>query len=238
MLNGIGSVPSPGRPDADNIRVLVVDDHPIIREALEAAIGRSPGLELVGQASSGAEAIRMCRTLRPQVIVMDLRLGDMSGVSVANQIRAESPETKVLVFTSSKSESDVTGAIQAGARGYLLKDSGTIEVIAAIRTVQIGGSTIDPAVASILIDRMAGRSLAQEKLSEVTRREKEILTLIATGMTNQQVGGNLNITEATVKSHLTNVYGKLNVNDRTEAVVRAMQRGLIELDNLGSSGGR
>ena len=220
------------------IRVVLADDHAVLRAGLRALLEAEPDMTVVGEAANGDEAVEQVRKLHPDVIVMDLTMSGLGGLAATRRISASETETKVLVFTSSKSESDVTGAIQAGARGYLLKDSGTIEVIAAIRTVQIGGSTIDPAVASILIDRMAGRSLAQEKLSEVTRREKEILTLIATGMTNQQVGGNLNITEATVKSHLTNVYGKLNVNDRTEAVVRAMQRGLIELDNLGSSGGR
>jgi DNA-binding NarL/FixJ family response regulator len=219
MLNEIGPVTPLGETDAVNIRVAIADDHSIIREALEAAISRAQGIELVGQASTGSEAISICRALQPDVIVMDLRLGDMSGVSAANQIRIDSPETKILIFTSSTGEPDVTGAIQAGARGYLPKDSGSVEVIAAIKTDRIGGSTIDPAVASILFDRMAGGSTSEQKMTDVTTREKEILTLIATGMTNQEVGGKLNITEATVKSHLTHAYSKLNVSDRTEAVV-------------------
>ncbi|NQW16293.1 MAG: response regulator transcription factor [Chloroflexi bacterium] len=220
-----------GEPDIVNIRVMVADDHAIIREALEAAISRSQGLELVGQASSGSEAIGMCRSLQPDVIVMDLRLGDMSGISAVAQIRADSPQTKVLVFTSSKGEADVTGAIEAGARGYLLKGSSSSEVIAAIRTIQIGGSTIEPSVASILFDRMAGGRVSEDKATTVTSREKEILTLIAGGMTNQEVGGRLNIAEATVKTHLTHAYSKLNVSDRTEAVVRALQLGLIEIED-------
>lgn len=211
------------------IRVLIADDHAIIREALDSAIALAAGLELVGQAATGAEAVEFAIALDPDVTVLDIRLPDLDGIEALKQILSKDPDARVVMLTSYDTEDDVVRAIEAGACGYLLKGSSSKEVMNAIRTAHSGGSSLEPSVAATLLAHMAGGARIKVQPREITAREMEILRLISRGFTNLQIGAELNIAEGTVKTHVSHIFGKLEANDRTEAVVRAAQIGLIDL---------
>jgi DNA-binding NarL/FixJ family response regulator len=207
------------------IRLLIADDHPVVREGLAGMLVTQKDMELVGQAGNGHEAVELVQTLRPDVTLMDLRMPELDGVGAIHKIRALLPRAKVLVLTTYDTDSDIRRAIEAGASGYVLKDAPREELFRAIRAVAAGQSYLAPAVASRLMEIV--RSPAEEPLSG---RELEILTLVAGGLSNKEIAHQLHIGEATVKSHLLHAFGKLGVNDRTQAVSVAHQRGLIRLD--------
>ena len=211
------------------IRVLIADDHAIIREALESAILLADGLELVGQATTGEEAVQLATALVPDVTVLDIRLPDFDGIEALKRIISANPQVRVVMLTSYDTQDDVIRAIEAGARGYLLKGSSSREVIHAIRTAHSGGSSIDPSVATKLLSHMSGGAQIEDRAREITPREMEILQHIARGFTNLQIGAELSIAEGTVKTHVTHIFEKLGASDRTEAVVRAAQIGLLDL---------
>jgi len=211
------------------IRVLIADDHAIVREALETALMLADGMEMVGQAASGKEAIALATSLVPDVIILDLRLGDMDGVEVLNQILAERSDARVLMLTSFDAENDVVRAIEAGARGYLLKGSSSAEVIQAVHMVHAGGSAIESSVASKLFHHVSSGAAGGDDSNILTPRELEVIRIIARGSSNQRVGEALNITEGTVKTHVSHILEKLEAGDRTEAVVKALQMGLLDL---------
>ena len=207
------------------IRIMVVEDHPIVRQGLVALMNVVDGVEVVGEAADGLEAIREFEARNPDVTLIDLRLPKMSGVEVIQRIRASHTQARFIVLTTYDGDEDIYRALQAGARAYLLKGM-TVEVlISAIRSVHAGKSIIPPAIAQKLAERMATEPL--------TQREQEVLEEIVRGKSNKEIGAALDISEATVKTHINNLLGKLGVEDRTQAVTAAIQRGLVQLDSKG-----
>jgi DNA-binding NarL/FixJ family response regulator len=206
------------------IRVLLVDDHPVVRAGIEGILNSQADIEVVGEASDGLEAIRLNRTLQPDVILMDLQMPAMDGVTAIKAIREQANPPHILVLTTYDTDVDIVQAIQAGATGYLLKDTPREDFFAAVRQVAKGESVLTPVVASRLMARM--RAPAEEQLSE---RELEVLTLVAQGHSNQDIAKQLHISAATVKTHLIHIYGKLGVSDRTAAVTTALEKGILRL---------
>jgi DNA-binding NarL/FixJ family response regulator len=204
------------------ITILLVDDHPVVREGLRGMLEAEPDLSVIGEAGSGAEALALARTRRPDVILMDLRMPGTDGVWATERILAESAASKVVVLTTYETDADILRAVEAGAAGYLLKDASRAELAGAIRAAARGETVLAPSVASRLIKRV--RNPAAPSLSS---REVEVLALVAKGMTNAEIGQSLHIAEATVKTHLLRTFGKLDVSDRTAAVTTAMALGLL-----------
>ncbi|BBL80315.1 DNA-binding response regulator [Rubrobacter xylanophilus] len=206
------------------IGLLVCDDHPVVRTGLEGMLAGEPDLEVVGEAADGRQAVELCRTLRPDLVLMDLRMPEMDGVAATERILAENPEIRILVLTTYDSDADILRAVEAGASGYLLKDAPREELFAAIRAAMAGESPLDPAVASRLMRRV--RTPPENALSG---REIEVLDLVAQGASNREIARRLWISETTVKTHLLHIYEKLGVADRTAAVTAALRRGIIRL---------
>ncbi|QNI32570.1 response regulator transcription factor [Alloacidobacterium dinghuense] len=203
------------------IRVLCVDDHPIVRDGLAGIFLLQPDMELVGEAGSGQDAIELYQKLQPDVVLLDLRLRDMTGYEVMQQIFSTFPGAKVLVLTSLEGDADIERALALGARGYVVKGTGRDELVRAVRAVSAGKKHVPVDVAQRLAEHFAS-----EKLSS---RELEVLTLMAHGKRNKEIGAELSIAEDTVKMHVKNILGKLAVNDRTEAVTIALRRGILHL---------
>jgi DNA-binding NarL/FixJ family response regulator len=204
------------------IRLLIVDDHPVVREGLRGMLEADPGLTVVGEAGSGDEAVIRAQELRPDVILMVLRMPAGDGVSATTRILAERPESRVIVLTTYETDQDIVRAVEAGAAGYLLKDTSREDLLAAIASAVRGETVLSPSVATKLVTRM--RAPVADTLS---KREKEVLTLVGRGLTNAEIGKALFISETTVKTHLLRVFGKLGVSDRTAAVTTALDRGII-----------
>ena len=206
------------------IRVLITDDHPVVRAGLRGMLELESDFEVVGEASNGREAVSMVGRLEPEVVLMDLQMPELDGVDATQQIRERHPETNVLVLTTYDTDADITRAINAGATGYLLKDSPRQDLNHAIRAAARGEAVLTPAVAARVMSKMRGP--AAETLSE---REIEVLTEVADGKSNKEIAGKLYISEATVKTHLVHIFAKLGVDDRTAAVTVALERGIIRL---------
>ena len=204
------------------IRLLIADDHPIVRDGLSGMFTDEPGFEVVGQAANGAEAVRLAGLLRPDVILMDLRMPEMDGATAIGELARTGIPARVLVLTTYDTDGYVLSAIEAGATGYLLKDAPRAELLRATRAAARGESVLSPAVASRLMGRV--RSPEAEPLSH---RELEVLSLIAAGNTNKDAAARLFVSEATIKSHLLHIYAKLDVSDRAAAVAEAFHRGLL-----------
>ena len=207
------------------IRVLIADDHPVVRAGLQGMLASQPDFELVGEATTGVEAVALAAQLRPDVVLIDLRMAELDGVAATAQIRAQQPKIPVLVLTTYDSNADILRAIEAGATGYLLKDTPRDELFAAIRSVAQGKAVLAPAVATRLLRQR--QMPAEEKLSA---RELEVLTLVARGASNKEIARSLHLSEATVKSHLVHLFEKLAVSDRTAAVTVALERGVLRLE--------
>ena len=206
------------------IRILITDDHPIVREGLEGILTSQPDFEVVGLATDGAKAVALHNELKPDVTLMDLQMPDLDGVGAIEAIKAKSPSANILVLTTYDSDADILRAIEAGATGYLLKDTPREELFRAIRATATGESVLAPTVTARLMTRM--RAPAEENLSA---REIEVLGLVAKGNSNKEVGKALHISTATVKTHLIHIYNKLGVDDRTAAVTSAIEKGIITL---------
>jgi DNA-binding NarL/FixJ family response regulator len=204
------------------IRLLIVDDHPVVRDGLRGMLASDPDLEVVGEAEDGREALSAAAELRPDVILMDLRMPGLGGAAAIRELGERGVTARVLVLTTYDSDSDVVPALEAGATGYLLKDAPRAELVAAIRAAARGEAVLSPSVATRLVRQL--RAPAQDALSD---RELEVLTLIAHGETNRGAASRLFISEATVKTHLLHIYAKLDVNDRAAAVAAAYERGLL-----------
>jgi DNA-binding NarL/FixJ family response regulator len=204
------------------IRILVVDDHHIVRQGLVALLNTVPGFQVIAEAGDGIEAIALYRQHQPDITIMDLRLPRMNGVEAITHIRAEFPGARIVVLTTFDGDEDIYRALQAGARGYLLKGMDAEELTSAIRSVHAGKSRIPTVVAERLAERMSG--------SELTARELDVLRLIVQGRSNREIAGGLHISEATVKTHINNLLSKLGVSDRTQAATTALQRGLVHLE--------
>jgi DNA-binding NarL/FixJ family response regulator len=202
------------------IRVLIVDDHPVVREGVRAMLSAEADIEVSGQAASGEEAVAFAREKPCDVVLMDLRMPGTDGVAATTQILAADPAARVVVLTTYETDADILRAVEAGAAGYLLKDAPPADVANAIRAAARGETVLAPSVAARLVSRV--RRPQRESLSA---REVEVLGLVARGLTNAEIGRRLYISEATVKTHLLRLFGKLGVSDRTAAVTTAFERG-------------
>ncbi len=206
------------------IRILIADDHPIVRAGLQDVLSSQPDFEVVAEAKNGVEAVALTDRLKPHVVLTDLSMPQMDGVTAIARIKAEHQDIHVLVLTTYDSDSDVLPAIEAGAIGYLLKDSPREELFEAIRAAAQGRPLLTSSIAARLMERMRGPSV--EALSS---REIDVLRLVAKGTSNREIADRLYITQATVKSHLIRIYGKLGVADRTAAVTKALEQGILRL---------
>jgi DNA-binding NarL/FixJ family response regulator len=206
------------------IRLLIADDHPVVRDGLRGMLASQPDFEVVGEAADGAAAVELAARLLPDVILMDLRMPVIDGVAAIRKIGDRQPAAHILVLTTYDTDADILPAIEAGATGYLLKDTPRDDLYRAIRATAAGQPALAPAVAARLMGKM--RAPAEEKLST---RELEVLKLVSTGDSNGDIAQALHISEATVKSHLLHIFAKLNVADRTAAVTVALQRGILRL---------
>jgi two-component system NarL family response regulator len=204
------------------IRILVVDDHFMVRMGLSASLNVEPDMEVVAEAGDGPAALDAYRRLRPSLVMMDLRLPGMSGTECTTAILQEFPDARVLMLSTHSSEEEIYRAMQAGARGYIVKSIMREELLRAVREVHQGRQYVDPIVASHLAERRFHRAL--------TSREVEVLRMVAKGLGNKEIAGTLNIAEVTVKLHVSHVLEKLNVKDRTQAATVALQRGIIALE--------
>ncbi|MBD2072361.1 response regulator transcription factor [Phormidium sp. FACHB-592] len=204
-----------------HIRVLVVDDHPVIRQGLIGMLEEAPDIVIVGQGRNGHEAISVFQQQQPDVTLMDLRMPEMEGVPAITVICNEFPNARIIVLTTYDTDEEIYRGLRAGAKGYLLKDSEPEELLTAIRTVNRGQQYIPPNVAAKLVQRMTG--------PELSDRELEVLQLIGQGMSNQEISTALNISESTVKTHVNRILSKLNVKDRTQAAITALKRGIANL---------
>ena len=206
------------------IRILIVDDHPVVRNGLIGMLFGRPEFEIAGEASDGQQAVDQSAQLSPQVILMDLRMPVLDGVEAITRIRVRQPEVHVLVLTTYDTDADILRAIEAGATGYILKDAPREDLYRAILATAQGQTYLSPAVASRLMDQL--RAPAETALSP---REVEVLGWVAKGASNKEIAHHLEVSEATVKSHLLHIFTKLDVNDRTQAVTLAVQKGIIKL---------
>jgi two-component system NarL family response regulator len=224
------NLPSPVPPDllekdheeSRMVSVLLVDDHPIVREGLASVIGRQPEMQVVEQAADGREALEKFTALRPDVVLVDLRMPGMDGIQTVSAICAAAPGARVVILTTYQDEEDVYRVLQAGARGYILKSAPIVELVECIKAVKDGRTWVPPQVGAMLARRVSA--------PELTRREGEVLQSIAAGKSNKEIGVALDISEGTVKVHVTNILQKLKVAGRTEAVGTAIKRGLVRIE--------
>ncbi len=205
-----------------SIRILVADDHPIVRDGIVSLIEAAADLTVVGQASTGTEAVSMAIGLQPDLVMMDLRMPGLDGDQATARILAKRPKIKVIILTTYESDDSILSAIEAGASGYLLKAAPQEEILAGIRSVARGEVALAPSIAALLVKRVAAPSVPR-----LSPREAEVLALVAQGLSNPQIAKQLFLGEATVKTHLMHAFEKLDVGDRTRAVTRAMELGLL-----------
>ena len=213
----------------EEIRILVVDDHPVVREGIGSMLKKEVDFKVVGEASNGLEAVEKARELAPDVVLMDLRMPEMDGVEAISRIKAEKPEVKFIILTTYSDDEYIFKGIAAGARAYLLKDAPRDELFKAIRMVSRGESLIQPVVASRVLDKLAELSRKTPAGDTLSDREIEVLRLMAGGESNRDIADHLSITQSTVKTHITSIFQKLNVTTRTEAVTNALKKGIIQL---------
>ena len=207
------------------IRLLIADDHPVVRDGLSGIFDGDPGFEVLGQAADGAQAVELAERLGPDVVLMDLRMPGMDGLGAIAELARRGSAARVLVLTTYDTDADVLPAIQAGATGYLLKDAPRTELLRAVRAAARGESVLSPSVASRVLGRV--RRPATSEPDDLSPRELEILELVEQGSTNREAAKRLFISEATVKTHLLHIYAKLGVNDRAAAVATGFDRGLL-----------
>lgn len=205
-----------------SIKIMIVDDHPVVREGLSRIIVSESGMEVIAEAGTGAEALTHYRKLRPDIVLLDMRMPEMTGIQTIEAIRKEFSNARIIVLSTYDLEEDIYQSLQAGARGYILKDSPRNELLTSIRRVHAGERVIPPNIATRLAERIGG--------NELTAREFEVLKLITAGKSNKQIGDDLGISEGTVKSHVNNILDKLGVTDRTQAVSVALKRGIVHLE--------
>ena len=210
------------------IKVLIVDDHAVVRQGLRQLLHSQPDIEVVGEAENGEVAVQLAKSLIPNVVLMDLLMPVMDGITATTQIIGLNLGISVLVLTSSLDDQLVKQALQVGAHGYLLKSSRVADVVAGIKRVALGQSALDPAVTQVLIHQ----TRTQDPLDALTTREREIFDMLAMGQSNHDIAEKLDIGEVTVRTHIASVLDKLNLRDRTQVVIYALKRGLIHVDDL------
>ncbi|MFF7590341.1 response regulator [Kitasatospora purpeofusca] len=227
----LASAPADVSADGQAVRILLVDDQELVRAGLNMVITHAPGLELVGEAGSGAEAVRLAAELRPDVVVMDIRMPGTDGIEATRQITAAAgPGPRILMLTTFDDDENVYGALRAGASGFLVKDMPLVEILAAIRVVAAGDALIAPSVTRRLIADLAtrpGPAALRQALPAVTEREREVLTLVARGLSNSEIAGQLMIGQATAKTHIARLLSKLDARDRVQLVIAAYDAGLV-----------
>jgi DNA-binding NarL/FixJ family response regulator len=228
-MRGVPAATGADVTDPARIRVLIVDDHQVVRTGLKTFFDLLPDIEVVGEAADGSEGVAMARRLEPDVVLMDLLMPNMDGITAIGRIKAERPETEIVTMTSFIEEEKVTSALEAGASGYVLKDAEADEVATAVRAAFAGEVHLDPAVARLLAQRMRNRTLPAESLAEpLTEREKDVIRLLGQGMSNKEIGAALFITERTARTYVSNILGKLGLASRTQAALYAVEHKLVE----------
>jgi len=216
----------------DTIRVLIADDHPLVRRGIRSLLSTEPGIEVVGEATDGIEAVEGAAQLRPDVILMDLVMPRLDGIEALRQILAGTPECRILVLTSFATHEQVIPAIRAGALGYLLKNSGPDELLRAIRQVHRGEAALHPGVASQILQELAHPVQRPPAPEVLTERETEVLRLVAHGRSNHEIAADLVISVATVRAHVSSILSKLHLGSRTQATLYALREGLATLDGV------
>jgi len=218
---------------SDPIQVVIVDDHAVVRRGLAALLATEPGIAVAGEAAGGGEAVALVARLRPDVVLMDLVMPGGDGVDAIRRIAADHPESRILVLTSFAGAERVVPALQAGARGYLLKDAAPEEIVRAIREVHRGEASLSPSVARRVLDELTAAPRRPPAPDPLTPREVEVLRLVARGLGNQAIADVLSLSEPTVRSHVSAILGKLHLASRTQAALYALRQGLASLDDPG-----
>lgn len=212
------------------IRVLLVDDHAMVRRGLRGFLELLDDIEIVGEAENGREGVELTGTLRPKVVLMDLLMPELDGIEAIEAIKERWPDVEVVALTSFVEEARVTAALEAGASGFILKDADADDVAKAIRAASRGDVHLDPSVAMLLTRRVRARAADRDAAEPLTDREREVLALVARGLSNKAIAGELAITERTARTHVSNILGKLNLASRTQAALYAVERGLAPPD--------
>jgi len=219
------------------IRLLIADDHHIVRKGIKALLATEPDLQVVGEADNGVEAVEKAGALKPDVILMDLMMPQMDGIEATRRITAERPETRILVLTSFAADDKVFPAVKAGALGYLLKDSAPEQLLEAIRQVHRGEPSLEPSIArKVLMELAQPGGTGRQTADPLTEREVDVLRLIAQGMSNKEIAAKIFVAEWTVRSHVSNILGKLHLASRTQAALYALRSGLASLDDVPTQG--
>ena len=224
-------LPSPQQINDGPVRILIADDHEIVRQGLRAFLALDPALDVVGDAANGAQAVRLAHRLRPHVVLMDLVMPELDGIAATEAIRRELPDTHVVVLTSMLEDASVSGAVRAGAIGYLLKDTSAPELRQAIKAAAAGQVQLSRAAAA----RLMGQVAARVRVEALSERETDVLRLLARGYANKQIARDLGIGEKTVKTHVSSILGKLGVCSRTQAALYAGRVGVVPISQLGAT---
>ena len=216
----------------DKLKVLIADDHPLVREALHRALDSEEDIEVVAEASDGEEAVKLASELKPDVVVMDIVMPKLNGIEATKRIKEIAPNIAILILTAYDDDEYVLGLLDAGAAGYLLKSVRGRDLVRAIRAIRSGESVLHPNIIAKLLKRVMTMSTEAQKSQELlSERESEILKLVAMGMTNREIARKLFLSERTIKAHLTNIFNKLNVASRSEAIVKGLKWGLVTLED-------
>ena len=216
------------------VRILIADDHPVFRDGIRKLLDEEEGMEVVGQAGNGEEAVALAIQLKPDIIIMDITMPKLNGIEAAKQIKETLPTTAILMLSAFDYESYIVAALRAGVAGFLSKGARSTELMAAIKGVAVGEPVLDQGVAYRILNRLVatGDSVPRPKLDELSERELDVLRLAAKGMTNREIANKLVISERTVQTHFLNIFRKLDVGSRTEAVLRALKQGWLGIDDL------